>query len=78
MANAGLKAGTLNEIVLNAATSNIVISARVHNQNNGSTAASLTVLGENTRVVELSAAGNTYSGATYVNVGLYTSALREI
>ncbi|MES2924069.1 MAG: autotransporter-associated beta strand repeat-containing protein [Verrucomicrobiota bacterium] len=63
---AGLKAGTSNEIVLNAANANIVVSARVHNQSNGATPAAVTIVGPNT--VTLSGASD-FTGGVNLNSG---------
>ncbi len=59
---AGLAAGTSKELVLNAATAPITVSARTHNSSGGASA--VTILGANT--VTMSGT-NDYTGGTFVN-----------
>ncbi len=62
---AGLAAGTSKELVLNAATAPITVSARIHNSSSGASA--VTIPGAN--VVTMSGT-NDYTGGTFVNGAL--------
>ncbi len=73
LTTAGLAPGTSKELVLNAATAPITVSARTHNSSSGASA--VTIVGAN--IVTMSGS-NDYTGGTFVNGTLKLGAANSI
>jgi autotransporter-associated beta strand protein len=73
LTGAGLTAGATRELVLNAATAPIIVSARTHNNSGGASA--VTIIGANTVTMSGS---NDYTGGTFVNGTLKLGAANTI